>query len=57
MSSHPFLKSKLVGLIFCLLALPLQLNAQSTSGSMTGTVQDKNGAAIVSAKVVVTDPG
>ncbi|HKX31327.1 MAG TPA: TonB-dependent receptor [Blastocatellia bacterium] len=55
MSSHSFLKSKLAGLALYLLAGPLLLNAQSTSGSMTGTVLDKNGAAIINAKVGLTD--
>jgi hypothetical protein len=55
MSSHPFSRRELIALILCLLVLPLQLSAQSTSGSMSGTVLDKSGAAIANAKVVVTD--
>src|SRR5262245_30066000 len=51
----PYPKSKFLVLILCLLAAPLSLSAQSTSGSIAGTVQDKNGAAISSARVVVTD--
>src|SRR5882672_2363717 len=51
----PNTKSRLLILILCLLAAPLSLRAQSTSGSMSGTVQDKNGAAISNARVVVTD--
>src|SRR5262249_52894235 len=51
----PYPKSKLVFLILCLLAAPLYLSAQTTSGSMSGTVQDKNGAAIANARVVATD--
>src|SRR5215813_13416910 len=51
----PYPKSKFLALILCLLAAPLSLSAQSTSGSIAGTVQDKNGAAISSARVVVTD--
>src|SRR5262245_15710783 len=55
MSSHPFPRSNFAIFILCLLAMSLPLYAQSTSGSMTGAVQDKNGAAIANAKVVVTD--
>jgi len=55
MSSHRFPKSNFTILIFCLLAISLPLMAQSTSGSMAGAVQDKNGAAIANARVVVTD--
>jgi hypothetical protein len=52
----PYPKSKfLLALILCLLAAPLSLSAQSTSGSMSGSIQDKNGAAISNARVVVTD--
>src|SRR5262245_44313364 len=55
MSSHPFPRSNFAIFILCLLAMSLPLYAQSTSGSMTGAVQDKNGAAIANARVVVTD--
>jgi hypothetical protein len=55
MSSHPFSRRELIALILCLLVLPLQVRAQSASGSMSGTVLDKSGAAIANAKVVVTD--
>ncbi|MBO0860430.1 MAG: TonB-dependent receptor [Chloracidobacterium sp.] len=47
--------SKFLFIILCLLATPLSLSAQSTSGSIAGVVQDKNGAAISGAGVVVTD--
>src|SRR5262249_25858807 len=50
-----FTKSRFVVFILCLLAATVSLSAQSTSGSMSGTVQDKNGAAISNASVVVTD--
>jgi hypothetical protein len=50
-----FTKSRIVVSVLCLLAATLSLNAQSTSGSLSGTVQDKNGAALPGAKVVVTD--
>jgi hypothetical protein len=51
----PYPKSKFVILMLSLLAATLSLRAQSTSGSMSGTVQDKNGATIPNAKVVATD--
>jgi carboxypeptidase family protein/TonB-dependent receptor-like protein len=51
----PYPKSKLVILILCLLVAPVSLRAQTTSGSITGTVQDKNGGTISNARVVVTD--
>jgi hypothetical protein len=53
MIPHP--KSKFVILMLSFLAATLSLRAQSTSGSMSGTVQDKNGATIPNARVVVTD--
>jgi carboxypeptidase family protein len=49
------LKSKLIVIILCLLVAPLGSSAQSTSGSISGTVLDKDGAAITNAKVVVKD--
>ncbi len=55
MSSHPFPKGNVIVLVLCLLAVTLNLSAQSTSGSMSGTILDNSGAAIANARVVVTD--
>ncbi len=46
---------RVTGATACLIAFSLPVLAQSTAGRILGTVRDQSGAAIVGAKVVVTD--
>ena len=50
---HKF--TRLSGLLLLALTLALTAVAQTTSGSITGNVQDPNGAAVANATVVLTD--
>jgi hypothetical protein len=59
--SHPFLRQLLKHALPCLLLivslLPLRLLAQSTFGSIVGTVKDSSGAVIPGATVMLTNIG
>ncbi|MGC2017067.1 MAG: carboxypeptidase-like regulatory domain-containing protein, partial [Candidatus Acidiferrales bacterium] len=54
--SNHFLRVLAIGFVFCLAAMLLSspLAAQSTFGSISGTVTDASGAAVADAQVTLT---
>ena len=52
-----FVRSLVVSLALIHSSLPLLLNAQATTGAISGTVQDTGGSALIGARVVVQPTG
>ncbi len=48
-------RSSLIGVLMALLACPSSFKAQSTFGTLTGTITDPSGAVVAGAKVVITN--